>query len=272
MTPDTKTQTRTRPGRLSGRLLRAAGLAIVAASLTAASCGKTNNYNYIDVNVVVDSSTVTKPDLATMVVSCEMYVTGAEMSSTVQLPCNVPLSSYNLGTFQWDTTLGKGSLQFTVTLFALNRVVFAMGTSDPVAILPGQTQTASVLVVGVPMTNPGTGGAGGDMGAGGAGGNGGVSGAGGGGGSPAGAGGAAGASANGGSSGTSGGGGAGGAGGVAGTGGAGGQGGGAGGSAGHGGSSGVGGSTGGAGGAAAGGAGGGGTAGAGGDAGGAGGS
>jgi hypothetical protein len=202
------------------RLVHLAGLATLAASLMAAGCGKTTTYEYVDVAVTVDPSTVSKVDLATMVVTCELTVTGAEMSSALVLPC-VPSQNYNLGTFEWTTTLKQGALQFTVTLFALNRVVFATGTSDPVQIVPGQKLSASVLVVGVPMTMTGTGGAGGGPGTGGAGG---VSGGGGGGsGGSTGGGGIGGATATGGAgggaAGTSGGGGRGGSGGTAGAGG-----------------------------------------------------
>ncbi len=117
-------------GTLWRRLLEAAGLGIVAASLTAASCGKTNNYDYIDVSVYVDPNSVSR--LAFIdpanVASCEMYVTGAETSPAVQVPCMPTQQSYpGLGTFEWTTTVGKGAIQFTVTMYALNRVPFAIG-------------------------------------------------------------------------------------------------------------------------------------------------
>ena len=147
------------------RLLPAARLAIVAAGLTAASCGKTNNYDYVDVSVYVDPNSVSR--LAFLdpanIDSCEMYVTGSETAPTVVLPCMPSSQSYpGLGTFEWTTTLGKGSaIQFTVTLYALNHVVWAMGTSAPVTIMPGQKQTANVVVTLVPATGmTGTGGAG----------------------------------------------------------------------------------------------------------------
>lgn len=219
--------------KLWGRLWQLAGLGVVAAAVSSASCGKTNNYEYIDVNVFADTNTVSKADFASQVAACEMYVTGSEVSNPVGLPCMPTLQSYpNVGTFEWRTALNKGSLQFTVTLFALNHVPFAVGTSDPVVLGTGQNLTSNVVAVLVPSTTPGTGGTTG--GTGGASGTGGISGAGGGNGGTTGLGGAAGESP--GSGGTSG------AGGSPGTGGAGGS---AGGSAGHGGAPGSGGGAGG---------------------------
>ena len=141
-------------------LLRLALIATVAATLPVAGCAKTTTYRYVDVAVTVDRSTVTIADLASMVVSCEMYVTGSETSSPVVLQSCMPTKGFDIGTFEWTTTLDKGSLQFVVTLFALNRQPFAMGTSAPVAIVPGQKLTGSVLVVGI-QNMTGTGGAGG---------------------------------------------------------------------------------------------------------------
>lgn len=164
------------------RLLGLAGLAVLAAAVSSASCGKSDNYQYIDVNVFADQNTVTKMGFATQIVSCEMYVTGSETSSPTTVPCMPTQQSYpNLGTFEWTTKLGKGSLQFTVTLFGLNRVVFAMGTSEPVTLGTGQKLTADVVAVLVPGAMTGTGGApggtGGGAGAGGGSGGGGMGGA-----------------------------------------------------------------------------------------------
>ena len=243
------------------RLLPVAGLGIVAAAVSAASCAKSDTYEYIDVNVFADPNTVSKMDFATQIVSCEMYVTGAETSSPTNLNCMPTQQSYpGVGTFEWTTKLSKGSLQFTVTLFGLNRVPFAVGTSDPVTLGTGKKLTGNVVAVLVPGTMTGTGGT--------PGGTGGVTGTGGG----AGAGGNGGAAGVGGAAGGApGSGGAVGAGGVPGTGG---MGGGAGGAAGRGGMTGSGGAggSGTGGGGAAGGAGGGATAGTAGSAGGAGGS
>lgn len=215
------------------RLSQVAGVAVIGAAVSGASCGKSDNYQYIDVSIYADTNTVTKVDYASQIDTCEMYVTGSEMSNPVRLSCTPTQQNYpSLGTFEWSTTLGKGTLQFTVTLFALNRVPFATGTSDPVNIVPGQKLTANVVAVLVPGAVTGAGGA---SGTGGGTGTGGTSGSGGG--PVAGAGGA------GGTPGTQG---VGGAGGTPGTGGAGGHGGaaGVGGSAGHGGAAGSGGSAG----------------------------
>jgi len=244
------------------RLLQAAGLAIVAASVTAASCGKTNDYHYVEVSVYVDPNSISKQAFLdpANIDSCEMYVTGSETSPAAQLPCTPSQPDYpGLGKFQWSTTLSSGTIQFTVTLYALNRVVYAMGTKT-VQIMPGEKQQAVDLVVTLVPTDgmPGTGGAGGGTGTGGVTGTGGIAGLGGAGGGSGGMGGKAGSSGSGGAAG---------AGGMPGTGGAAGRGG-SGGSGGRGGAGG----TPGVGGSSSGGAGGAGTAGAGGDAGGAGGS
>jgi len=253
-------------GRPWRRLLGLAGLAVVAAAVSSASCGKTDNYTYIDVSVFADANTVTKMDFATKVVTCEMYVTGAETSNPTVLNCQPTQQSYpSVGTFEWTTKLNKGALQFTVTLFGLNRVPFAVGTSEPVTLGTSQKLTANVVTVLVPDNMMGAGGTSG--GTGGVMGTGGGSGAGGNGGST-GTGGAAGGQGGGGASGAGGSPATGGAGGLAGAGGANGSGG----AGGAGGSTGAGGSVGGAGGAASGGAGGGAAGGAAGSAGGAGGS
>jgi|GEM_PF-6852860 len=169
-------------GHLWRRLMKLAGLAVVVGAVSAASCGKTDNYEYIDVSVFADTNTVSKMDFATQVVSCEMYVTGAEASNPVAISCMPSQQSYPVvGTFEWTTKLNKGTLQFTVTLFGLNRTPFAVGTSEPVT-LGSQKLTANVVTVLVPGTMTGTGGTGGVMGTGGVGGgagNGGTTGGGG---------------------------------------------------------------------------------------------
>jgi hypothetical protein len=154
-------------------------LALVTGLLTF-SCSKTTTYSYVDVSVQVDPSVPMK-DLAATLDSCEVQVSGAESVEGVVIPC-VPNAKigYDLGTFEWTTTLEKGQLVFTVTLFALNRAVYGSGTSTPVDIVAGKRVSSSVIVVVTPTTMPGTGGAGG--GAGGGSGTGGVGGTSGGGG------------------------------------------------------------------------------------------
>ena len=151
-----------------------APLALLTGLLTV-SCSKTTTYSYVDVNVQVDPS-VPRQELAAKLDSCEVKVTGAESVEGVVIPCvpNAKLG-YDLGTFEWTTTLEKGQLVFTVTLFALNRAVYGSGTSAPVDIAAGKRVNGSVIVVVAPSTMTGTGGAGGgaggSSGTGGAGGN-----------------------------------------------------------------------------------------------------
>jgi hypothetical protein len=183
--------------RLPGTVLP---LALLTGLLTV-SCSKTTTYSYVDVSVQVDPSVPMK-DLAATLDSCEVQVSGAESVEGVVIPC-VPNAKigYDLGTFEWTTTLEKGQLVFTVTLFALNRAVYGSGTSTPVDIVAGKRVSSSVIVVVTPSTMTGTGGAGGGAGGrSGAGGIGGTSGGGGQGGSAAGGG--PGGSATGGAGGT----------------------------------------------------------------------
>jgi len=152
-------------------------LALLTGLLTF-SCSKTTTYSYVDVSVQVDPSVPMK-DLAATLDSCEVQVSGAESVEGVVIPCGPNAKiGYDLGTFEWTTTLEKGQLVFTVTLFALNRAVYGSGTSTPVDIVAGKRVNSSVIVVVTPTTMPGTGGAGGG-GSSGTGGVGGTSGGGG---------------------------------------------------------------------------------------------
>ena len=156
--------------RLPGSVLP---LALLTGLLTV-SCSKTTTYSYVDVSVQVDPSVLMK-DLAANLDSCEVQVSGAESVEGVVIPCGPNAKiGYDLGTFEWTTTLEKGQLVFTVTLFALNRAVYGSGTSTPVDIVAGKRVSSSVIVVVTPSTMTGTGGAGG--GAGGSSGTGGVGG------------------------------------------------------------------------------------------------
>jgi hypothetical protein len=167
---------------IARRFRRAAlvGALLLGAGATA-GCSKTTTYSWVDVHVTIDPS-IPAPDLQALVVACEIKVTGADNFAGVPLPsCMNGVSDRNLGTFEWSTTEGSGDLQFTVTLFALNRQPFAVGTSEPVAIVPGKRISSSVLVLAV-QTDGGVGedaGTGGTIGGGGASGNGGAAGNGG---------------------------------------------------------------------------------------------
>jgi hypothetical protein len=151
--------------RLFGRLgVVVAPLAVLAGLALPVSCSKTNTYSYVDVNVQVDPSVPVK-ELGAKVDSCEVKVSGAESVEGVVIPCGPNAKiGYDLGTFEWTTTLEKGQLIFTVTLFALNREVYGTGTSAPVDIVAGKRVNAAVVVVVTPSTMTGTGGAGGGVG------------------------------------------------------------------------------------------------------------
>ena len=85
---------------------------LLLAGALGVGCSKTTTYSFVDVTVEVDSS-VTKKELADKVDSCEVQVTGAESIQGVSLPRCVMTAKagYQLGTFEWTTTLERGQLQ-----------------------------------------------------------------------------------------------------------------------------------------------------------------
>jgi hypothetical protein len=130
--------------RMVRRLTRALAGAILLVACAAPGCGKTNTYSYVDVHVLIDPSIMDK-DLMTMVVSCEVQVTGADQQLGVSLPRCAGVTTHDLGTFQWSST-ASGAVQFTVELYALNRVLFATGTTDPITLVANKRTSASVVV------------------------------------------------------------------------------------------------------------------------------
>jgi len=131
--------------RIARRFTRALAGAVLVAACAAPGCGKTNTYSFVDVHVSIDPS-IPDTDLMTMVFSCEFQVSGAEDALGVPLPrCSSGLATHDLGTFQWSST-ASGTLQFTVELYARNRVLFATGTTEPVTLVPNKRTSASVVV------------------------------------------------------------------------------------------------------------------------------
>jgi len=130
--------------RMVHRLTRALAGAILLVTCAAPGCGKTNTFSYVDVHVTIDPSIMDK-DLMTMVVSCEAQVTGADEALGVSLPRCAGINTHDLGTFEWSST-ASGAVQFTVELYALNRVVFATGTSEPITLVANKRTSASVVV------------------------------------------------------------------------------------------------------------------------------
>jgi len=162
--------------RIARRFSRALTGAILLAACAAPGCGKTNTYSYVDVHVVIDP-TIPDKDLMSMVVSCEVQVTGADHAQGVTLPRCAGLTTHDLGTFEWSST-ASGTVQFTVELYALNRVLFATGTTEEVTLVPNTQTKASVIVRAVATDGgvPDAGGNGGSAGTAGAAGTAGTSG------------------------------------------------------------------------------------------------
>lgn len=139
------------------RALSSLGLAIV---LLGACNSSTETYTYVRVKVDLDLTSVPDEDRKD-INACGVAVEGrgGAHSDTFSLQnCVRGKTPYDLGTFEYATLSNTGTLTFTLRAINIGRKDLAVGVSDTVAIVPGQTIDTSILAKST--ASPADGGAG----------------------------------------------------------------------------------------------------------------
>lgn len=130
-------------------------LLLALTSVALPSCADDTTFAYFNVKVDIDPVTV-DDDLRRKIASCGLFVSGDDNDQQT-LPCTLNSVPYSLGVVDFSTSASRGTLVFTVKMLDLNRQPIAVGSSQPVAIVPeNTTQTAVVAVSVVPKEDGGT--------------------------------------------------------------------------------------------------------------------
>jgi len=126
-------------------------VALILALGLGAACGSGDDrtYSYFQVAVKVDRATVPE-DLLDLVAFCHVEATTPRGMDTSDLRCQRRAIPYDLGTFEYSTTLTQGTVGFRVLLKGINANLLAQGESAPLDILAGRVTDITVEVKGVP--------------------------------------------------------------------------------------------------------------------------
>src|SRR5687768_13035928 len=130
-------------------------VALLAVLLGALGCAEEDDrvYTYFQVKVKVDEPSVPF-ELNRLVRYCSAEAHTPRGVKGIDLPCpprNVP---YDLGTFEYSTTLTQGQVTIRVVLSDVNVKPLAEGSTGPLDIVAGRSIDASVLVKGIPGALP----------------------------------------------------------------------------------------------------------------------
>lgn len=128
------------------RALAIAGLALLALP----ACRNDVDYGYFSVKVTVDPTA--DPAYLASIASCGVNVDGADVDFGSLACAEGSVTRHEIGTFEFSTDTSSGNVQFTVTLKNTVGRVLGTGKSAEVAISPGNTVTATVVVVPAPGT------------------------------------------------------------------------------------------------------------------------
>lgn len=132
------------------RLLRH-GVALGGLALLALpSCRNDVDYGYFSVKVTVNPTA--DPTYLASIASCGVNVDGADVDFGSLACAEGSVTRHEIGTFEFSTNTEGGSVQFTVTLKNAVGRLLGTGKSAEVAISPGNTVTAMVVVVPAPGT------------------------------------------------------------------------------------------------------------------------
>ncbi len=112
------------------------------------ACSEPIDYGYFAVKVTVDAPA--DADYLARIAACGVNVDGVDVDFGSLACAENRFTQRELGTFEWSTNTPGGTVEFTVTLKSIIGRVLGTGKSAPVAISPGNTVEASVLVTPAP--------------------------------------------------------------------------------------------------------------------------
>jgi hypothetical protein len=118
-----------------------------------AACDQPVTYSYIVVTARLDPSTIS-PRLLDRIGSCGVYARTPEREDATDLGCVLRKVKYELGKFEYTTTLSSGSINFVVVANDINQHLVARGETGPITIKHGGTATGEVLATLVPGGDP----------------------------------------------------------------------------------------------------------------------
>jgi hypothetical protein len=130
------------------------GVLSLALALLATCDDHPVTYSYFIVTARLDANTIS-PQLLTHIGSCGVYARTPEREDASDLGCVLRKVQYELGKFEYTTTLTSGSVNFVVVANDLNQRLVARGETGPIAIKRGDTAPpVDVLVTLVPGGDP----------------------------------------------------------------------------------------------------------------------
>jgi hypothetical protein len=130
-------------------------VALLALVLGAVGCASEDDrvYTYFQVAVKIDQASVPF-ELMQLVHYCSAQAETPRGEGGIDLPCRRGNIPYDLGTFEYSTTLTQGQLTIKAVLSDINVKPLAEGDTGPLNIIAGKTIDAAILIKGLPGALP----------------------------------------------------------------------------------------------------------------------
>ena len=130
---------------------RLAALALAVA--LGPACGKAVTYSYFVIDVKIDPTSV-DDSLLNRIAACAANAQTSLRTDSADLRCTRYHVGYDLGKFEYTTTLTSGAVTFSVVANDFSQTTLARGEVGPLDIVVGGKVTGSILVKAVPGAVP----------------------------------------------------------------------------------------------------------------------